>query len=142
MKKITHHVFLSPHLNDAVFSCGGYISKLIEIGDSVKVITIFAGIPDIIEKSSSLTSNDTSELDRDGEIVNKRRKEDRLALASLGVDAIHLDFLDCIYRKDGKSQAYCVLKPEDILSDLDAHDLTLVEKITDCYLFLALPALT
>ncbi|WP_225208806.1 PIG-L family deacetylase, partial [Streptococcus pneumoniae] len=37
--------FLSPHLDDAIFSCGDYISKLTSEGEIVLVITIFSGYP-------------------------------------------------------------------------------------------------
>lgn len=39
------HCYLSPHLSDVVYSCGGIIDRQIQNGDEVTVITVFAGIP-------------------------------------------------------------------------------------------------
>lgn len=44
-----NHVYLSPHLDDVIFSCGSAISKQHRIGDSILVITIFAGTPSDID---------------------------------------------------------------------------------------------
>jgi len=38
-------VFLSPHLDDAVLSCGGFIFELIQKGERVEICTICAGDP-------------------------------------------------------------------------------------------------
>ncbi|VPT50118.1 N-acetylglucosaminylphosphatidylinositol deacetylase superfamily [Streptococcus pneumoniae] len=45
MSNNTKYIFLSPHLDDAIFSCGDYISKLTSEGEIVLVITIFSGYP-------------------------------------------------------------------------------------------------
>ncbi|MFN2182380.1 MAG: PIG-L family deacetylase, partial [Anaerolineae bacterium] len=37
------HVYLSPHLDDAVMSCGGTIHRQTSRGDQVLAITIFSG---------------------------------------------------------------------------------------------------
>ena len=37
------HVFISPHPDDAALSCGGLISSLRELGQSVTIITVFSG---------------------------------------------------------------------------------------------------
>jgi LmbE family N-acetylglucosaminyl deacetylase len=42
---MTQHIFLSPHLDDAVLSCGGLLAQLTQQGQAVRVINIFAGIP-------------------------------------------------------------------------------------------------
>ena len=36
------HVYLSPHLDDAVLSCGGAIHRAGAAGEAVLVITVFA----------------------------------------------------------------------------------------------------
>ncbi|MHA1303522.1 MAG: PIG-L deacetylase family protein [Candidatus Heimdallarchaeaceae archaeon] len=41
------HIFLSPHLDDAVASCGGLIAKLVEQGNKVIVATFFTKSPDL-----------------------------------------------------------------------------------------------
>ena len=67
-------VYISPHLDDAVFSCAAGIIASRAAGRRVVVITVF-----------------TADQPR-------RQAEDRAALASVGVDAIHLDFPDAPVR--------------------------------------------
>jgi LmbE family N-acetylglucosaminyl deacetylase len=38
------HVFVAPHPDDVALSCGGLITTLREIGESVTIITVFSGI--------------------------------------------------------------------------------------------------
>jgi len=49
-----HHIFLSPHLDDAVFSCGGTIASLINNKDKVTVITINTASPLKVELPKKL----------------------------------------------------------------------------------------
>ena len=91
------HVYLSPHLDDAVLSCGGTIHRQISAGDEVSVITIFAG-----EYQGSQPS--PFALEQHGYWGNPplpmalRRAEDVAALDLLGARFQHLDFLDAVYR--------------------------------------------
>jgi LmbE family N-acetylglucosaminyl deacetylase len=39
------HVYLSPHLDDAVLSCGGLIHRQVRAGQPPLVITLFSGQP-------------------------------------------------------------------------------------------------
>ena len=45
MQRHYRAVFLSPHLDDAVFSCGGLIAKLVESGEHVLIVNIFSETP-------------------------------------------------------------------------------------------------
>jgi len=93
------HVYLSPHLDDAVFSCGGAMAAQRARGERVRVITVCAVPP----------SEDTPAppLLRDGllaaglnatEFVRSRREEDRRALSLLDVEYEWAEGLDAIYR--------------------------------------------
>lgn len=96
-------IYLSPHLDDAVFSCGGRIALQVRAGLSVWVVTVFAGTPgsplsdyaQLLHAVWGLEGEDAPAV---------RRAEDREALALLGAMAIHWDFHDCIYRRapDGR----------------------------------------
>ena len=55
MSNNTKYIFLSPHLDDAIFSCSDYISKLTSEGEIVLVITIFSGYP--LSQQLQLLSN-------------------------------------------------------------------------------------
>ena len=39
-------LFISPHMDDAVLSCGGYIGKLADNDYPVMVLTLFCGSPE------------------------------------------------------------------------------------------------
>ena len=64
------HSIVSPHLDDAVFSLGGFLAMAKDRGEKVLVINVFNQSP-------------TTET---------RQKEDQLALQSLGCDSINLEF--------------------------------------------------
>jgi LmbE family N-acetylglucosaminyl deacetylase len=98
------HVYLSPHLDDAVFSCGGLIARQIAAGESVTVITVCAGDP---------PQGPLSDFARAlhmlwhaaGPPVPARREEDLAACKRLGAEAIHLEIPDAIYRLDSSTEA-------------------------------------
>jgi LmbE family N-acetylglucosaminyl deacetylase len=93
------HVYLSPHLDDAVMSCGGTIHKQASIGDQVQVITIFAGeYRDGTPSAFALVQHDY--WGNPPRPMPLRRAEDKAALMLLGAGAAHLDYLDCVYRAD------------------------------------------
>ncbi len=96
MKK---YVILSPHLDDAVLSCGDYISYLIEQKCKVEVISVFAG--DYNENClSDMAKEFHSMCELTNNIVEARRKEDKKAMELLGCSFIHMEFMDCIYRSN------------------------------------------
>jgi LmbE family N-acetylglucosaminyl deacetylase len=123
------HVFLSPHLDDAVLSCGGLIRQLIKMNEKVLVVTIFAGNPGPIDAPSDLISRIHSLYGDQKDIVQVRRKEDELSIGSLGADFLHLDFPDCIYRRDEQTGGYYILASEDITGAVKEQDRALPEKI-------------
>jgi LmbE family N-acetylglucosaminyl deacetylase len=92
-----NHIYLSPHLDDAVFSCGGVIYQQTSSGEEVLVVTIFAGDP--VEGQLSPYAQSLHERwGIDQPSVEYRREEDRFACARLGAQYLHLPFPECIYR--------------------------------------------
>src|SRR5437764_2009359 len=93
-----HHLFLSPHLDDAVLSCGGTIADLVAGGEDVSALTFFAGqgVPPFAPLATELHACWGSPPD----VVKLRRAEDVAALARLGASALHEDVPDAIYRRD------------------------------------------
>ncbi|HEY0604965.1 MAG TPA: PIG-L family deacetylase [Herpetosiphonaceae bacterium] len=92
------HVYIAPHLDDAVLSCGGRIVLQRAASQSVLVVTICAGSPSAGAELSPFAQylHDAWSLGDDP--IALRREEDRRALAALGCDALHLDLLDAPYR--------------------------------------------
>jgi LmbE family N-acetylglucosaminyl deacetylase len=82
---------ISPHLDDAVLSCGDLLAQR----PGAVVVTAFAGIPD---RYPELTSWDARAGFEDGaDVVGARREEDRAALAVLGARPSWLPFPDPQY---------------------------------------------
>jgi LmbE family N-acetylglucosaminyl deacetylase len=83
------HIFLSPHLDDAVFSCGGTIAKLVYEREDVLVISIYTEEFDLktIPKKFHKFA-----------IYDQRKKEDKEALDKLSANFKWLDIEERAYR--------------------------------------------
>lgn len=121
-------VYLSPHLDDAVFSCGGIIHEQVRNGEQVEVwtfATMDAGFPVISPYAQSLHA-------RWGDVENPmrlRREEDKKALTLLGCKWLHLDFPDCIYRLDRASGTPLIKTDQDLFSPQNEIDPVLVNNL-------------
>ncbi len=93
-------IYLSPHLDDAVFSAGGLIYDQVQAGLSVEVWTFMCSyVPEEdVSPFAQLIHTQWGFLSAE-ETVRLRRQEDKNAAAILGADTVHLDFPDCIYRR-------------------------------------------
>jgi LmbE family N-acetylglucosaminyl deacetylase len=91
MRDASRRLFVSPHLDDAVFACGEWIAS----SERPIVVTIFAGFP---RAGAPLTTWDRECGFNEGDdVIALRRDEDRAALDSLDAAAIRLDFHDDQY---------------------------------------------
>lgn len=94
------YIYLSPHLDDAVLSAGGLIYEQTRAGIPVEIWTFMSGFPngdeltDFAKVMHMIWGTGSAE-----ETVRLRREEDRRAAAIVGAQAVHFDFLDCIYRR-------------------------------------------
>jgi LmbE family N-acetylglucosaminyl deacetylase len=88
---------VSPHLDDAVLSASGRLSGLVERGDAVEVVTLFAGIPQPPYSAPAVFMHGLWGLPANP--VEQRRAEDRRAHGQIGTRARHADFLDEVYRR-------------------------------------------
>ncbi|MGI8967950.1 MAG: PIG-L family deacetylase [Chloroflexota bacterium] len=97
------HVFLSPHFDDAVLSCGGLIHRLVRLQKGVRVVTVFGGSPE-----DSFESPLAAQLRAEWKVadpVTQRANEDRRALTSLGVSHFtQWSFRDAVYRSTEHGQ--------------------------------------
>ena len=97
MSKVEEILVLSPHLDDAVFSCCDHIMDWRKKA-KVLVVTIFTRFGN---KSSILRNNirlSESGFSSPQEQEKKRKKEDELAITKLKVNFLYLDFVDAGYR--------------------------------------------
>lgn len=97
-------VILSPHLDDAAFSCGGLIIAAKNAGASICVISFFtegpAGEPSHFARL--ISGIDGDECRR---WMRSRQLEDKAALAEYA-EIIHFPFKDAVFRRDDKGGEY------------------------------------
>ncbi|HDR9040631.1 TPA: PIG-L family deacetylase [Burkholderia vietnamiensis] len=87
----TRWLVISPHLDDAVFSCGQAIAQ----APGSVVVTVFAGIP--ARDTAAPPWDRRAGFRSADEAVRARRDEDRRALALLDARPVWLDFFDDQY---------------------------------------------
>ena len=94
------HIFLSPHFDDVVYSCGGTLGVQVSVGLRPLVITVFGGIPQETNVSPyALDNHRRMGFSQDvNAVISTRRREDAAAMELLGVDYLWLDYPDAIYR--------------------------------------------
>ena len=92
------HLFLSPHYDDAIYSCGGVIYDLVQQGHSVDIFTIMAGVPTIPLPNTPVLADNHQRWKIGDNPVSERRQEDQIASDIIGANTQYADILDCIYR--------------------------------------------
>ena len=83
------HIFLSPHLDDAVLSCGGLIAKAVSLGCPVEVMTFYTRQVD----GAALPRRQ-----RRAATTGERKQEDSAALGHLGATPVWLDYTERFLR--------------------------------------------
>src|SRR6266542_3824841 len=123
------HLFFSPHLDDAVLSCGGMIHSLVSQNKSVQVITVFAG--DANAGLSAFARHLHAKWDPATDLFEQRRREDSRALSELGVKNFErCNFAEAPYRRaiDGN---YVYGTYEELRGQLASEDRLLKDIITE-----------
>jgi LmbE family N-acetylglucosaminyl deacetylase len=137
-------LFLSPHLDDAVLSCGGHIHRRTAAGERVVVVTVFAGAPEGGPTMLAVELHALWGLPADPrEALAARVGEDDAALAALGAEPERWGLLDAVYRgratASGLTEAsYPTLRSLFAQPGNDPDELGLSRTITE--LLRALPA--
>ncbi|MEK7326350.1 MAG: PIG-L family deacetylase [Chloroflexota bacterium] len=114
-------LYISPHFDDAVFSCGSQIYDRIQRGERVVVVTVCAAPPPALSELSPFAAGLHARWSASGQSNFDRAAEDRAALAVLGAEPVHLNFHDCIYRRstegdwlyDSESAIFGKLSPRE-----------------------------
>jgi LmbE family N-acetylglucosaminyl deacetylase len=113
-------VVISPHLDDAVLSCG----QLLAARPGSTVITVFAGVPDAAQASTDWDRR--CGFASAAEAMTARREEDSRALGLLRAKPLWLDFLDSQYGETPSAGEICLtlqqalrdLAPDEVLVPL------------------------
>ncbi|WP_347302547.1 PIG-L family deacetylase [Croceibacterium sp. TMG7-5b_MA50] len=94
---MSHVVAVSPHLDDAAFSIGGFLAARARGGDQVTIVTCFTG--NVAEPAGfALACQLDKGLPSDVDYMALRRAEDLAACAVIGAEAIHLPLLEAPHR--------------------------------------------
>ena len=89
-------IFLSPHFDDAAYSCGGLIWELAQAGEPVEIWTVCAGEPGA--RLSPFAAQLHARWGGAPQAVAVRRQEDQEACQILNAAQRLFDIPDCIYR--------------------------------------------
>jgi len=122
------HVYISPHLDDAIYSCGGLIYQQASRGEEVIVVTVFGGDSQGPQLSPFAQKLHTR-WGMDESAVDVRKEEDRRACALLGARAIHLPITEAIYRI-GENGEHYYASEEAIFGEICVEEIDLIEQIS------------
>jgi len=121
-------IFLSPHLDDVVLSCGGLIAELVTAGQTAAVWTICAGDPPPAPLSQ-LAYELHQRWGFGPDAVKQRREEDRQSCYRLGADVRHFSIPDCIYRRNPLSGEPLIPTNSDLFQPLPAVEFPLADLV-------------
>ncbi|MDJ0757221.1 MAG: PIG-L family deacetylase [Ardenticatenaceae bacterium] len=121
-------LILSPHLDDAILSCGGIIIERTRAGQRVLIVTVMAGDPPPGPVSSYAGS-----LESRWELVQQaaaaRRAEDIRACRHVGADWDHWDIPDCIYRRHPQSGETFYNSDREIFGEIHPAEMALITQL-------------
>jgi LmbE family N-acetylglucosaminyl deacetylase len=124
-------IYLSPHLDDAVLSCGGLIWEQVKSGQPVEIWSICAGFPpgsaSISPLAQALHNRWQTPTEGQGP-VSVRRAEDVQACQRLGAAYLHFDIPDCIYRRLPGGEPL-VKENQSIFSSIHPEEAYLVDQV-------------
>ena len=121
-------IFLSPHLDDVVLSCGGLIYDLSKKNASIEIWTLCAGDPDpLLIPQFAWQLHQRWQTGADAVAI--RRDEDRSSCRWINAVPIHFNFLDCIYRRSPGSGEAIILQNEDLFTPVSADEEYLLVEV-------------
>lgn len=128
----SRHIFLSPHFDDAVYSCGGTLAVQVSNGLRPLVMTVFGGSP----AAGTLLSAFATSIQRKmgagnldaATMVSARRKEDANAMNFLTLDYLWLNYADAIYRGN---PPYYTQEQELIGGDVHPQDVEIDRQLAE-----------
>lgn len=127
-------IYLSPHFDDAVFSCGGLVREQTLGGDVVEIWTICGGGPPSGDLSA-LAEKVHRSWDAPDDVYLTRRKEDQQACDYLEAYFTHLRIPDAIYRKSLQNKEPYYTSEEDLFQGLHPEEDYLVYRLRQELIF-------
>jgi LmbE family N-acetylglucosaminyl deacetylase len=120
--KTYDYLFLSPHLDDVVLSCGASVWEVTAAGRTALIATFFAGdppqgaLPPLAQKAHDLWG-----LHED--VMHARREEDVRACRELNADYLHMAMIDCVYRRHPRSRDPLYTAQDDVFGSVHPDEL-------------------
>lgn len=144
------HLYLSPHFDDAILSCGGLIAQQAGRGEGVVVATLCAGAAPAGPLSAFADFQHRRWLSEHpgADPIALRRAEDEAACAVVGAEAVFLSDIDCIYRRGptgewlyaSEESLWGPVHPEDDATALAAELKALVDRLHPTCIYAPLAA--
>lgn len=124
------HVYLSPHLDDVVLSCGGQVWLQAQDDAQPLVVTVFAGRPPTDRPLSAFARSLHDRWEHPEDAAAIRQQEDRAALAIVEARWDHWPYTDCIYRQtpDGR---FAYDSEESLWSEIHPTEDALIAELMD-----------
>lgn len=121
-------VYLSPHFDDVVLSCGGLVWEQVQAGQQVEIWTVAAGAPKEGLPLSGFAQQLHDRWQTGTEAVVIRRTEDEAAGRRLGARLCYWDLPDCIYRQlpDG---SWLVNGEEDLWQPYHSQEEPVIDRL-------------
>ena len=122
-------IYISPHFDDAVLSCGGLIWEQSTAGIPVEIWTVNAGDPpdgpisDLITRVHAMWKTGTPQ-----ETINLRRIEDQNAVHRVGAEFRHLRMVDAIYRRTADGM---LMYTQDVFDPIHPDESNIVAEVAD-----------
>jgi LmbE family N-acetylglucosaminyl deacetylase len=119
------HLFLSPHADDVVLSCGAQIAQLVRKGEQIIIFTIMAGDPPVGFTPNPYTHSlhERWGLGQDtAGVTAARRKEDVSAGKMLGAEVKFGPYADAIYRVANNDNRAMYTSDAAIFGEVDPDD--------------------
>jgi LmbE family N-acetylglucosaminyl deacetylase len=123
-------IYLSPHFDDAVLSCGGMIWEQLQAGLPVEIWTVCAGSPAPGSPLSPFAEQLHLRWKTGLEAVAVRQNEDEAAVRHLGAAIRYWDLPDCIYRSlpDG---TWLVGGEDDLWQPVHPQETPVIHRLVD-----------
>lgn len=108
---------LSPHLDDAAFSCGGTLARLAGAGWRIVVATVFTASVEAPQGFALACQRDKG-LGADVDYMALRRAEDAVAMRALGAEPVWLPFPEAPHRGyDSAAALFAGVREDDQIVD-------------------------
>lgn len=105
LDKYNKYIFISPHLDDAILSCGNLIYELNKRGKKIIIATVFTEASKIESPQAKEFLNQCRYKNAQ-KLFKARKIEDLNVCRALGISSIHMGFIDAAWRESNNKLIY------------------------------------